>query len=305
MVNLCHKIKNIMNKKIILPIISGAAILFLSAATVINSAGLPNWSGSPVDGGPGSSGQCSACHTGGSGTAPTLAITSSPAFGGSGNARTYVANTTYTITITPSGSTWARFGFNCEIINSQSATTTSVADFGTFVAAVGNNSLLTLAANNQGYPSCMVQSTRSTTTPFVFTWKAPTTGTGYIYADVLGCNGDGQNSGDHVSGVTSMTLTLATGAGIDKHTDNTSELSLYPNPATDNVRITYTLRERGAVSVKLYNLNGELVADLLNSTQDVGVQANDVHLPTGLAKGLYMVKLTVNGQQSTQKLMVY
>jgi len=293
-----------MNKKIIFPIISGAAILVLSASTVINSAGVANWSGSPVDGGPGSGGQCSACHSGGT-TTPTLSLTSSPAFGGTSFNRTYVAGTTYTITITPAGGSYPRFGYNCEIINSQSATTTSVGDFGAFVAAVGNNSQVTLAANNQGYPSCMVHTTRSTTTPFVFTWKAPTTGTGYIYADVLGVNGDGNTSGDKVSGVTAYTLTLASGAGIDKHADNASELSLYPNPATDNVRITYMLRERGAVSAKLYNLNGELVADLLNSTQEVGVQANDVHLPAGLAKGLYMVKLTVNGQQSTQKLMVY
>jgi hypothetical protein len=305
MVNLCHKIKNIMNKKIILPIISGAAILFLSAATVINAAGVANWSGSPVDGGVGSGGQCSACHNGGSVT-PTLALTSSPAFGGTGFARTYVAGTTYTITVTPTGSGYAKFGFNTEIINSQSATTTSVADFGTWGVAVGTNTKIWPASGNSGYPTCASHTSHETSNaPFVFTWKAPTTGTGYIYADVLGANGDGSTGGDKVSGVTAYTLTLASGAGIDKHADNVNELSLYPNPATDNVRITYTLRERGAVSVKLYNLNGELVADLLNSTQEVGVQANDVHLPTGLAKGLYMVKLTVNGQQNTQKLMVY
>ena len=292
-----------MNKKIILPIISGVAILVLSASTVINSAGVANWSGSPVDGGPGSGGECSACHSGGSST-PTLAITTSPAFGGTGNSRTYVANTTYTITVAPTGS-YPRYGFNTEIINSQSATTTSVADFGAFVAAIGNNSQVTLAANNGGYPSCMVHTSQSTTTPFVFTWKSPASGTGYIYTDVLGVNGNGGTSGDKVSGVTSMTLTLAATTSINKHTDNANELSLFPNPATDNLRITYTLRERGAVSIKLYNLNGELVADLLSETQEVGIQNNDVHLPTGLAKGFYMVKLTINGQQGTQKLMVY
>jgi len=294
-----------MNKKIILPIFSGAAVLLLSAATVINAAGTYAWTGSPVDGGPGTAGQCSSCHATSGSVTPTLSITASPAFGGTGNARTYAANINYTVTITPAGSGFAKFGMNCEIINSQSATTTSVADFGTWGAAVGNNTQIYPASGNQGYPTNASHTSRATTTPFVFTWKSPATGTGYIYADVLGCNGDGNNSGDHVSGVTSMTLTLASGAGIDKHADNVSALSLFPNPATDNLRITYTLRERGAVSVKLYNLNGELVGDLLNATQEVGVQGNDVHLPSGLAKGLYMVKLTVNGEQSTQKLMVY
>src|SRR6185437_7102060 len=100
-----------MNKKIILPILSGAAILVLSASTVINSAGVANWSGSPVDGGTGSAGTCANCHSGGSST-PTISVTASPAFGGSGNNLTYVASTTYTITVTPGGS-YSRYGFNC------------------------------------------------------------------------------------------------------------------------------------------------------------------------------------------------
>jgi hypothetical protein len=291
-----------MNKKITLPIISGAAILVLSASTVINSAGIANYTGSPVDGGPTTSGQCSGCHSGGSAT-PTLTITSSPAFGGTGNNRTYVASTTYTITVTGSG--YPKYGFNCEIINSQGTTAgTSVGMFGTFGTAVTSNCQIYAAASTTPYPPCVSHNSASAT-PFSFKWTSPASGTGYIYADVLGANGDGTDRGDKVSGVASMTLTLGSTAGIDAHATNENELSLFPNPATDNVRITYTLRERGAVSVRLYNLNGDLVADLVNETQDVGIQSNSAHLPTGLAKGLYMVKLMVNGQQSTQKLMVY
>lgn len=293
-----------MNKKIFLPIVSGAAILVLSASTVINSSGVANWSGSPVDGGPGSGGTCAACHSGGSAT-PTSVVTASPAFGGTGNNLTYVAGTSYTITVTPGGG-YARYGFNCEIINSTGTTAGStVADFGTLGAAIGSNTQMTSAATNSPYPSCAVHTGSSTTTAFKFKWTAPASGTGYLYADVLGVNNNGSTSGDKVSAVTSYTLTKTTGAGIDAHAQNANELSLFPNPATDNVRITYILRERGAVSVKLFNLNGELVADLLNETQEVGIQSNDARLPSGLAKGLYMVKLTVNGQQSTQKLMVY
>lgn len=288
-----------MNKKIILPILSGAAVVLLSASTVLNAAGTSNWTGSPIDGGPGSGGQCSACHST-SGTAPTLAVSASPAFGGTGSNLTYAPNTNYTITITPSGSSWAKFGFNCEIINSQSAST--VSDFGTWGAAVGANTQI--YPPSSPYPTCASHSSHSTTTPFKFAWKSPASGTGYLYADVLGCNGDGNTSGDHVSSVTTITLTAST-AGINNHSDNEHNLTVFPNPATDNLRLTYTLTERGMVSVKLFNLNGDLVANLLNETQEVGIQSNNVHLPSGLAKGMYMVKLLVNGQQSTQKLMVY
>ena len=290
-----------MNKKIILPIISGAAILVLSASTVLTSSGIANYSGSPVDGGATPTGQCSGCHSGGSST-PTLSLSSSPAFGGSGNSLTYVAGTTYTITVKGVGS-YSKYGMNLEIINSQSTTQSAVAMFGTFGTAVTSNCKIYTTSQTTPYPPCVSHSSASTTS-FSFKWTAPSTGTGYIYGNVLGCNGDGGTGGDKVSGVTGITLTLAT-SGINQHSDIANELSLFPNPATDNVRITYTLRERSAVSVKLFNLNGELVADLLNETQEVGIQNSDARLPNGLAKGLYMVKLTVNGQQSTQKLMVY
>ena len=72
-----------------------------------------------------------------------------------------------------------------------------------------------------------------------------------------------------------------------------------------NYIYSFNLRERGNVSIKLYNLSGELVADLLNQTQDIGIQNNNARLPEGLAKGLYMVRLSLNGQASTQKLMAY
>jgi hypothetical protein len=292
-----------MKRKIILPLVSGAIVIFLSGAAVVNSAGTANWTGSPVDGGPGSGGQCSACHSGGSST-PSLSVTSSPAFGGSGTALTYAPNTTYTVTITPSGS-YSRYGMNCEIINSLGTTAgSSVAMFGAFGTTVTNNCQIYTATQTTPYPPCVSHNSNSTTAPFSFKWTAPASGTGYIFADVLGVNNSGSTSGDKVSGVTSLTLTPASAMGIATHQNNEANLTVFPNPATDNVRLTYTLKERGTVSVRLYGLNGDLVADLLNETQEVGLQNANVNLPAGLAKGLYMVKLSVNGEVTTQKLMV-
>jgi len=289
-----------MHRKVFLPLISGAIIIFLSAATVIESAGTYSWTGSPIDGGPGTGGQCSACHNGGASGVPTLSLSASPAFGGSGTNLTYSASTTYTITVSPIGN-YAVYGFNCEIINSQSSTST--ANFGTWGTAVSSN--CRIYAPSGIYPSCASHNAVSTT-PWSFKWTAPASGTGFIYADVNGCNHNGATSGDQVSGVFSYTLTAASsGAGIEMHQSNVVNLTVFPNPASDNIRISYSLKERGTVSVKLYNLNGDLVADLLNETQEVGMQNTNTHLPSGLAKGLYMLKLSLNGEQSSeQKIMI-
>ena len=286
-----------MNKRIILLIFSGLTIILLSGAAVIHAAGEYAYTGSPIDGGATHNGQCSGCHSGGA-TVPTLSISSSPAFGGSGTALTYSAGTTYTITVTAIGS-YPKWGMNCEVINSQA--TSGVGDFGTFGTAVSSN--CKIYPPSSPYPTCASHKV-SSTTPWSFIWTAPATGTGFLYADVLGANGDGNTGGDKVSAPFCYTLTPASGAGIETYKNTEINLSVFPNPATDKVNLSYTLKEKGTVSIKLYTLNGDFAADLLNETQEVGMQKTTINLPVALAKGLYLIRFNVNGNLTTQKLMI-
>lgn len=290
-----------MNRKFTLPLITASLILVLSASTVVNQNGTYGWTGSPVDGGTGSAGTCLNCHTS-SGTTPTMTVSFSPALG-SGN--TYTPSQQYTVTVAASGSQ-PKYGFNCEIINSQSTSTSQVSMFGAFGTAVTSNCMIWPLSSTTPYPPCASHNAPSgsgNAATFSFKWTAPASGTGYLYAIALGANGNASDVGDHQSAVTSMTLTPAS-VGIATHEEAVTSLSIFPNPATDQLRLTYMLEERSQVSVKLFNLNGELVADLLNETQDRGVQHVNARLPQNLAKGMYFVKLAVNGKQVSQKLMV-
>jgi hypothetical protein len=277
-----------MNGKFILFTVIGLGVILISAFTIVKPTGEEWRSNSPWDGS-----TCSACHSGGA-TTPTLNITASPAFG-TGN--TYTANTTYTITATVAGSYMA-YGFNLEIITTNA--TAGAKNAGTFGAVLSPNTQIYAHTSN---PSTLSHSAASNGM-YSFVWTAPDTGKAYIYFAGLGVNGDGSDGGDKVS-TTSMTLTPTSSAGIASYSNNDINLTAFPNPATDNVRITYTLKETGIVSVKLYNLSGDFVADLLNEKQDIGLQNANASLPTELAKGLYLIKLTTNGKQTTQKLMVY
>jgi len=279
-----------MNRKLILPVILGAGTIIASAFTVVSSNGYAYATGSPTDGM-----DCSSCHSGGS-TTTTASITASPAFGGSGTALTYVPGATYTLSILESG--YSYYGFDLEIINSTSTSATT--DAGTMTAL----STTYCKANGTAPTNITHKTSIPSGTNATIKWVAPTSGTAYIYASVLGVNHNGSTSGDKVKTI-SYVLTAGSTTDVAKHQINEANLTVFPNPATDNIRITYTLRERGNVSIKLYNLNGEIIATLVNETQDIGIQNNDAHLPEGLSKGLYMVKLSVNGQLSTQKLMIY
>ncbi len=77
-----------------------------------------------------------------------------------------------------------------------------------------------------------------------------------------------------------------------------------PNPATDKVKIGYTLVVGEKVTLQLYDINGRVIKTIV---------ANQFHLP-GLhaaeldvskqAAGVYIVTLDVNGKQYSQKLLV-
>ena len=288
---LAKQISFLMGKKNSLFIIIGGLLISLSAFTVVVKSNGEKWrTGSPWDGT-----TCSSCHNGGAST-PTVSITAVPAFG-SGN--TYVAGTTYTITTTVAGS-YAKYGFNLEILNSTALT--AVKDAGVFGSVI--------SANTQKYATTNLPTTISHSAPangvFSFTWTAPDTGMAYLYCAGLGVNNDGATSGDKVV-KTTLTLmnSLSSLNEITTYRPDEINLNVFPNPATDQVQISYAINKHSDVSIKLFNLKGELVSDLLNESQNEGTHSLNKKLPPALDKGIYLLRLCINGQFTSQKILVY
>jgi hypothetical protein len=77
----------------------------------------------------------------------------------------------------------------------------------------------------------------------------------------------------------------------------------FPNPAVGRTTIQYALPQAGAVQLAVYDLLGRRVELLVDRTQAAGRQevAFDAR---GLASGLYLVRLTADGQTRTQRLTV-
>ncbi len=121
---------------------------------------------------------CEECHGGGSAT-PVISLTASPAFG-TGN--TYIPGTTYTISYKVTG--YSKFGFDLEIDNGNLTTSTAI---GTLTAVTNSR-----IASSEILHSTPISSSSSAT----FTWKAPSTGTAYLYSTGLGVNGTGNTGGD-------------------------------------------------------------------------------------------------------------
>jgi hypothetical protein len=277
-----------MKKKRLLTLIGAASLLAISGFTVVNSNGsLTGYTDSPPDG----PGDCTGCHRGGAAT-PTITFTASPAFG-SGN--TYVPNVTYTISIGETG--YPYFGFDFEMCNGNTAT---AVDGGVFGAVV---TLCHLTPPSSPYPTNITQNARiPTASKAQFKWTAPASGKCYAYMCLNGVNGDGTVNGDKAL---PWTLILSPSpAGISELADSKTNLSFFPNPASDNLNLSYFLEKASTIQIQIFNMEGKKVADLFNQKMDAGAQTYTATLPTDLAKGTYLLNLLVDGQPTMKKLII-
>ena len=82
-------------------------------------------------------------------------------------------------------------------------------------------------------------------------------------------------------------------------------LNIYPNPFEDRAAIAYTLDKKSQVNVELYSALGQKLETLLTTEQVAG--EHQLSLSTkekGYVKGVYYIKLTVNGSTSLRKIVM-
>jgi len=77
----------------------------------------------------------------------------------------------------------------------------------------------------------------------------------------------------------------------------------YPNPFNPGTSINYSIREKGLVNLKVFDILGKEVAVLINENQGAGnysVQFNASNLPSGI----YFYKITLGNYTATKKLIL-
>jgi thiol-disulfide isomerase/thioredoxin len=91
-------------------------------------------------------------------------------------------------------------------------------------------------------------------------------------------------------------------ASINDLPNTISAFNVFPNPATDNVSVTIDAKESSVVSLDIIDLNGKLVAAILNEKLN-GISKKEFNV-SSIANGNYLVRLQSNGKTTTQKLSV-
>lgn len=68
----------------------------------------------------------------------------------------------------------------------------------------------------------------------------------------------------------------------------------YPNPFNPSTKVQFSIPENGLVTMKIYNMLGQVVKDVINEKLSRGTYEYDFD-GTGLSSGIYMYKIDVNG----------
>ena len=92
----------------------------------------------------------------------------------------------------------------------------------------------------------------------------------------------------------------------DKHSLQTDDYKLYqnyPNPFNPVTKISYNIKKEGNVSLKVYNLVGQVVGELVNEKQAPGNYEVEFDAST-ITSGVYLYKLQVNGYTSVKRMTV-
>ena len=89
-------------------------------------------------------------------------------------------------------------------------------------------------------------------------------------------------------------------------TNMPSEMALdpaYPNPFNPSTNLAYTLAGDGDVRLSVYDINGRLIQDLVDSYQSPG-NYNVTWNASSISSGVYFVTLSTESNILTQKVML-
>jgi Secretion system C-terminal sorting domain len=116
---------------------------------------------------------------------------------------------------------------------------------------------------------------------------------GGIYAQQISKNG---NLGEIITSVNEDDY-------INDFPNSFSLFQNYPNPFNPSTIINYAVKDAGVVRLKVYDILGSEVAELVNSTKEAGyhsIEFNAGNLPSGF----YIYTLQVNGFSASQKMLL-
>jgi hypothetical protein len=92
--------------------------------------------------------------------------------------------------------------------------------------------------------------------------------------------------------------------GIEIISQPADQLKVYPNPASNQINISYHLKDANLVKIELFNQKGQLLEQLLNTKQHIG-KHHLKRIISDYPAGIYFCKLSFGNKAQTTKFIKY
>lgn len=284
--------------------------LFVAGALLLGTQNLYTNSAQPPVGHTGAFGEnggaaepnCSTagCHTGTAAQCDAFSVISLNSTGSPSLSTGFAASTQYNLFVNAGNA--ASYGFSLTAIDP------SGNPAGSFSLTSPANTSLQTASNGRQYVGHKVA---NSTAAWTFRWTSPSTtnDTVLFFLAVNQGNANGASSGDRVF----LASYRATGTSFGPYNlcatgvtdiDNVSNMSIFPNPVSDKLNLSFTLEDSKPVKADVYNLNGQLVKPLFNETLSWGEHNRSFNVDGELSTGIYLVKFTVGTAHFFKKVVV-
>ncbi len=96
---------------------------------------------------------------------------------------------------------------------------------------------------------------------------------------------------------------IISGVSPVAHSSNPIEITISPNPAKTETELSFSLEERSAIRIELFDVLGRSMKKIYSGMLDEGKHAYSVPI-FGLAEGMYYVRVSANGAVTTKSIRV-
>jgi hypothetical protein len=83
------------------------------------------------------------------------------------------------------------------------------------------------------------------------------------------------------------------------------DVDVFPNPATDQINFKFTLSHNTNVNIKIMDVLGNAVMNVMQQRLDVGEQKYTVYVANKLPRGFYFARITAGTESVIRRISIY
>ncbi len=114
---------------------------------------------------------------------------------------------------------------------------------------------------------------------------------------------NGSGSGSAITTAINQAI-AATTAGVGQVSSGNGAITLFPNPAKDQISVRYQLSQTSNVSIDVFNIQGERVQATSIANQPSGEQTTDLKFNGTLPNGVYSLRVSTNTESQTIRFTI-